>query len=181
MAACYDPRVGPSLSPWAAVRSMAPMPESVRARVGCLLLLAGACAAGREGSGFPGELPVLGRRGEIAHVATAGPARCALLRDDAALSAFLHELSIRVADVPIRCERGFDVLAVLTEDLDGTDVWLATEEGVDVVTLVLPATSGPGGTSRLHLLALARRSNQLAVVLREASHRGERTLAVFAR
>lgn len=136
-------------------------------------------------------------RFEVASVATEGPARCALFREAGALQAWLEELPIAAARVPwpfADCGdgdhegedgAGGDVLVVLAEDVDGTEVWLATEEGVDVVTLAMVASSDrvatPGTTWRLHVLALERRRNQLAVVLREAEARGERTLAVFAR
>lgn len=173
--------------------------RSSRALAGCLLLLAGACAGARAPVASPGELPVLQRRFEVANVATAGPARCALLRDAAGLRAWLGELPIAAARVPwpfgdegddggdhdSEDGAGGDVLVVLTEDVDGTEVWLATEEGVDVVTLAMAAPSdrvaAPSTTWRLHVLVLERRRNQLAVVLREAEARGERTLAVFAR
>lgn len=170
--------------------------RSSLAPAGCLLLLAGACAGARAPVASPGELPVLQRRFEVANVATAGPARCALLRDAAALRAWLGELPIAAARVPWPfgddggdhdSEDGAvgDVLLVLAEDVDGTEFWLATEEGVDVVTLVMAAPSdrvaAPSTTWRLHVLVLERRRNQLAVVLREAEARGERTLAVFAR
>lgn len=139
------------------------------------------------------------RRFEVENVATAGPARCALLRDAEALQAWLEDLPIAAERVPWPCAdggdgdgdpdgedgAGGDVLVVLTEDADGTEVWLATEEGVDVVTLVMAAPSdrvvAPRATWRLHVLVLERRRNQLAVVLREPEARGERTLAVFAR
>lgn len=175
--------------------------RSSRALGGCLLLLAGACAGARATVVSPGELPVVQRRFEVANVATAGPARCALLRDAGALQAWLQELPIAAERVPWPCDddgdgdgdgdpdgedgAGGDVLVVLTEDADGTEVWLATEEGVDVVTLVMAAPSdlvvAPRTTWRLHVLVLERRRNQLAVVLREPEARGERTLAVFAR
>lgn len=169
--------------------------RSSRALAGCLLLLAGACVGVRAPVASPGELPVLQRRFEVANVATAGPARCALFREAGELRAWLGELSIAAARVPwpfgddgdpdSEDAAGGDVLVVLTEDADGTEVWLATEEGVDVVTLVMAAPSdrvvAPSATWRLHVLVLERRRNQLAVVLREPEARGERTLAVFPR
>lgn len=159
--------------------------RSSRALTGCLLLLAGACAGVPARVDPPGELPVVRQRCEVTNVATAGPARCALLRDRGAFWAWLGELPVAEGSVPWLCEGDVDVLAVLTEDTDGTQVWLASEEGVDVVTLVMAAApdrvAAPHATWRLHLLALERRRNQLAVVLREAGARGERTLAVFAR
>jgi hypothetical protein len=149
------------------------------------MLLASACAGGRARVDPPGELSVLRQRFEVGNVATAGPARCALLRDAGSLRAWLGELPVARARVPWPAEDDCDVLVVLTEDTDGTEVWLATEEGVDVVTLAMAAASDRVAASeapwRLHLLVLERRSNQLAVVLREAGARGEHTLAVFAR
>lgn len=128
---------------------------------------------------------MLRQRFEIANVATMGPARCALLREAWELRAWLHELPVAGAPVPWRHDGDVDVLAVLTDDTDGTEVRLATEEGVDVVTLVMAVATdrvvAPRATWRLHLLLLERRKNQLAVVLRDAEARGEHTLAVFAR
>lgn len=151
-----------------------------RAVAGCLVLLFGACASREADDAAAGELPVVQQRLQFASVAAVGEARCALLRDEAGLAAWLRELSVAV-DPSAFAWGQVDVLAALTDDVDGTEVWLASEEGVDVVTFVMTVMAEPAGTMRLHLLALPRRRNQLAVVLRECEGRGERTLAVFTR
>lgn len=156
-----------------------------RALAGGLLGLAGACASAPARVDPPGELPVLRQRFEVVNAATAGPTRCALLRDAEALQAWLGELSAARVCVAWPVDGDVDLLAVLTEDSGGTEILLATEEGVDVVTLVMASAgdvvAAPPATWRLHVMVLDRRANQLAVVLREAGAGGEHTLAVFAR
>ena len=84
-------------------------------------------------------------------------------------------------ELPFTDFRGGYVFALpLDPGLSSVGVVVSSEEGVDVVTVDVERRQHRRQVSRMCLLRLSRRPNQLAVVFRDQQVHAERTVAIYS-
>jgi len=110
-----------------------------------------------------------------------GPLRIESGREWQALRSEFVAGTERRDELPFADFRGGYVVALpLDPGLRSVGVVVSSEEGVDVVTVDVERRQPDRQASRVCLLRLSRRPNQLAVVVRDQQVNAERTVAIYS-